>query len=685
MVESSADESYAEGSVFVNLLGSPGRAKMLEVFLGHYDTELTESEVAELAGVAPSTVNRNIETFENAGLIEKTRNVGAQLYQLNTEHPVTQALGKAQEELLEYASDIDAPPQENDAQNTDTTAEEGSVSRLEAYHFYEHEWDSYEQLYDEFEWEIPSNFNIARYICDRWADDEGRVALFTENKVGEERSYTFGEMQEITNQLANHLEERGVERGDRVGVNAPQKPETVFSHIAAWKLGAVSVPLSTLFGPDALSYRLNDSGAVACIVDESNVDNLREVRDDLDSLETVLTIDASPEESETDVWDAIDGVSSDHETAITDPDEDAIVIYTSGTTGEPKGVRHGHRVLLGHLPLFVTTFCNMEMNEDDVFWTPSEWAWIAPLFNVLFPGLYYGRPVLAYNSGPFDADETFSLIEKYEITNFFAPPTALRMMMEVDTEGYDVEATRVIMSGGESLSPSIVDWAEEVFFGAAVHEGYGQTEANLLIGDCTALTEFREGKIGCAAPGMEVEIVDTETAEHTIETGEIGEIAVRHEGNPVCFKEYWRKPERTERKVQNGWLLTKDLGSVDEDGYFTFKSRKDDAIISAGYRIGPEEVEETLVGHEAVADSAVIGTPDDERGEVPKAFVVLAEDYEPSADLEDELQEHVQNSPENSVSRLVIEFVREVPTTSTGRLDRGALREWNSIEEGWIG
>lgn len=563
-----------------------------------------------------------------------------------------------------------------------TNGTDTAATRLDTYHFYERDWEDYDHLRSAFEWEIPDEFNMASYLCDRWADDEGRTALFAENEAGEERSYTFGELQEIANRLANHLEERGVERGDRIGVNAPQKPETVFAHVAAWKLGAVSVPLSTLFGPDALSYRLDDSGAVACIVDESNAGALREVRGDCEALETVLTVDATPEEDETALRDAIEGVPSAFQTATTGADEDAMIIYTSGTTGEPKGVRHGHRVLLGHLPLFITTFCNVELNEDDTFWTPSEWAWVASLFDVLFPALYYGKPVLAYAGGPFDAENAFELIETYEVTNYFAPPTALRMMMQVDPSGYDVDGMRTIASGGESLGQSIVDWAAETFSGAAVHEGYGQTEANLTIGDCTALTEFREGKMGRAAPGMDVRIVDPETAQATVDTGEVGEIAVGYEGNPVCFKEYWRKPERTERKVRNGWLLTEDLGSMDSEGYITFKSRKDDVIISAGYRIGPEEIEESLAGHNAVADSAIIGVPDEERGEVPKAFVVLADGHEATEDTRAELQDHVKERLAAYEYPREVEFIDELPKTETGKVRRASLRDREGIEKG---
>lgn len=562
----------------------------------------------------------------------------------------------------------------------DTTGTDGQ--RLDTYHFYEREWESYDQLHTEFEWAVPERFNMATYICDRWADEKGRVALFAENERGEKRTYTFWQFRNVTNRLANYLAKRGIEQGDRIGVNAPQKPETLVAHVAAWKLGAVSVPLSTLFGPDALSYRLDDAGAVACIVDESNVDTLREVRGNLDDLETVLTVDATPQEGETDFQDALDGVSREFETATTDAEDDAIIIYTSGTTGKPKGVRHAHRVLLGHLPLFVTTLCNMAIEEGDVYWTPSEWAWVASMFDVLFPALYYGKPVLAYAGGRFDPEDAFELIENYGVTNYFAPPTALRMMMQVEGAGerYAVDDVRTISSGGESLGQSIVDWASDTFGGAAVHEGYGQTEANLLVGDCTALAEFREGKMGLAAPGHDVRIVDPETAEPTVDAGETGEIAVRYEGNPVCFKEYWNKPDRTDRKVQNGWLLTEDLGSKDADGYVAFESRKDDVIISAGYRIGPAEIEENLAGHEAVADAAVIGVPDEERGEVPKAFVVLASGYDPSDDLAGKLQQHVKDRLAAYEYPREIAFIDELPKTETGKVRRASLRKQEGTE-----
>jgi acetyl-CoA synthetase len=557
-------------------------------------------------------------------------------------------------------------------------------TRLDAYHFYEREFEDYDALLDSFEWEVPESFNMAEYVCDRWADEKSRVALFADDGAGGRETYTFWQLRNAADALANHLQERGVSRGDRVGINAAQRPETVVSHIACWKLGAVSVPLSTLFGTDAVAYRLDDAGAVACIVGDSNVETVREAAGEVPSLETTLTIGVDdPEGGETDFWTAVDSSPREFETVDTDAEEDAIIIYTSGTTGDPKGVRHAHRVLLGNLPLFVTCFCDMELGDGDVFWTPSEWAWVATLFDVVFPALFYGRPVVAHTADEgFDPETAMSLIERYGVTNYFAPPTALRMMSQLEsTDEWNVSSVRVIPSGGESLGQSIVEWAEDVFDGAAVHEAYGQTEANMVAGDCTALVESVEGKIGKPAPGHELAIVDPETAEANVESGDVGEIAVRYEDNPVCFKEYWQKPKKTDGKVRNGWLLTEDLGTIDDEGYLEFVSRKDTVIISAGYRIGPVEIEEALATHEAVADAGVIGVPDEERGEVPKAFVIPAGGRDPSEEFKSDLRQYVRDRLAEYEYPREIEFVDELPKTSSGKIRRVELERREGLLE----
>jgi len=551
-----------------------------------------------------------------------------------------------------------------------------SKNRLDAYHFYEEEWSSYEELLDAFEWEVPEAFNMASYLCDRWADGSERRAVLSDGGDEPTETYTFDRLCEHANSLANYLRDRGVERGDRVGINMRQRAENVIGHVACWKLGAVSVPLSTLFGRDAVSYRLSDASAVACLVDGSNIETVRGVVDDVESLETVITTgDVTPIDGETNLQKAVTTVSGAFETVETNAEDDAIIIYTSGTTGNPKGVRHAHRVLLGNLPVFVTGFCNLELNDDDVFWTPSEWAWVATLFDVVFPALFYGSPVVAHTADEkFDPETAMALIERHEVTNYFAPPTALRMMEQLSDPGrWDVSSVRLIPSGGESLGESIVEWAHDVFEGAVIHEAYGQTEANLIVSDCAKLLDTPPGKIGRAGPGHEVAIVDSETAEATIDSGDVGEIAVRYEDDPICFKEYWRNSERTAEKVKNGWLLTEDLGTMDDDGYLEFVSRKDSVIISSGYKIGPVEIEEALAANPAVADAGVIGVPDDERGQVPKAFVVLAKDFDPSENLEATLKQDVRDRLAAYEYPRYIEFVDDLPKTTSGKVKRATL------------
>lgn len=550
------------------------------------------------------------------------------------------------------------------------------IPTLDGYHLYEQEWESYEHLTESFEWQIPDEFNVVSYICDRWAREHpDRVALQIKDDPRGQGEYTFGELHAAANQLANYFDAQGIERGDRIGINVPQKPEAVIGHLAAWKLGAVTVPLSTLFGTEGLHYRLADCSATACLVDESTIDVYRSVQDDLPDLTTVLTVgDIEPSEAETPFWTALDGHSEQFDTVTTSPEDDLTIFYTSGTTGDPKGVRHAHRMLLGHLPLFETWFLHLELTEDDVYWTPAAWTWMGGLGIVVLPAMFYGMPTVGLNE-QFSPEDVFELIETYEITNFWIPPTALRMMMQEDeaAEQHNVSTVRAITSGGESLGKTIIDWVNDTFEGATVHEGYGQTEANMVVGGCEALGALKPGKIGKAAPGQDIAILDPDTAEPTVETGEVGEIGIRYEDNPVCLKEYWKKPEKTEAKVQNGWLLTEDLGTLDEDGYLEFVSRKDDVIISAGYRLGPEEIEDSLAGHDAVADAGVIGIPDEERGEVPKAYIQLADGYDPSDELADELQQYVKDKLAKYEYPHELEFIDELPKTATGKIRRTDL------------
>jgi acetyl-CoA synthetase len=322
----------------------------------------------------------------------------------------------------------------------------------------------------------------------------------------------------------------------------------------------------------------------------------------------------------------------------------------------------------------------MDLRAGDVLYTPGEWSWAGPLYGYLLGGLYYGTPIVGDAEPGFDPERTLELVERYDVVSLAAPTTAYRAMMQIPDveERFDLSSLRVAFEGGEALGQTVVEWFEDVA-SAAVHEGYGQTEANMLVGDCTALTEFREGAIGPPAPGHDVRILGLDSTEE-VGPGETGEIAVRYEGNPVCFKEYWNKPEKTAAKVTDGWLRTEDLGSVDEDGYVTFLGRTDGVIISAGYRIGPVEIEEALASHAAVADAGVIGVLDDERGEVPKAFVVPAAGVEGDDDLRASLRRHVRDRLAQYEYPREIEFVEDLPKTSTGKVRRASLREREGLQ-----
>jgi len=551
--------------------------------------------------------------------------------------------------------------------------------RLEAYHFHERDWDSYEALQDGFEWEIPDRMNLAEYVCDRHSHDRGTVAIFYEDARGSRGKYTFWELKRVSNRLANYLETVGFERGDRLAICVSRRPETALGHIGTWKAGGASVPLSTLFGPDGLRYRLEDGDARVIVGDEVNIENIRAVKDEVDSLEEVLVVgDVDPEADETHFEDAIENESVRYDPVDTDAEDDCMIPYTSGTTGDPKGVRYAHRTLLGHLPGWICAYCNGEFRDDDVFWHPTGWAWVGSLYDLVMPALYYGKPVLAYEPfGSFDPERAFELIERYELTCMYIPPTAQRMMMNAVDDpaaAYDLDSVRVLGSGGEGLGETLSTWGRETF-GAAIHEAYGQTEASILVANCSQYFEYRNN-IGKPMPGMDVRIVDPDEGSPATELdrGELGEIAVR-EDTATMFTEYLGKPDQTDATFSGDWMLTGDLAVMDEDGYVTFVSRKDDVIIASGYRIGPEEVEDSLTKHEAVADAGVIGVDDPERGTVVRAYVVLLEGSEPSAELASEIQQFVKDRLAKYEYPREIEFIDELPKTSTGKVRRKSLRE----------
>jgi len=529
---------------------------------------------------------------------------------------------------------------------------------------------SYDQARKNFQWEIPAYYNIGWDICDKWAADEQREALIYENASGAVEGFTFHDLKKMSNALANGLKAHGIGLGDRVGILLSQSPETAISHIAVYKLGAIAVPLFTLFGTDALEYRLSNSGAAAVITDGANVHKVLEIRDNLPDLKLVITTTGERQENVLDFRGLIEKGSSDFEPVKTRCDDPALIIYTSGTTGPPKGALHAHRVVLGHLP-GVEWPHNFFPKEGDRFWTPADWAWIGGLIDVLFPSWHHGIPVVAHRARKFDPEQAFHLIAKHGIRNAFMPPTALKMMRQVnDPRSRYKYQMRSIGSGGETLGSELLDWGKEVM-GVTINEFYGQTEVNLVVGNCADAMEIRPGSMGKPIPGHIVETVDESGSR--VGVGAVGEVAIQRP-DPVMFLQYWSNAKATEEKYVGDWCLTGDLARKDEDGYLWFVGRKDDVITSAGYRIGPAEIEDCILKHPSVSMVAVIGSPDEVRTEIVKAFIVLKPSVAADETLTKDIQSFVKVRLAAHEFPREIEFVSELPMTATGKIMRKELR-----------
>ena len=518
------------------------------------------------------------------------------------------------------------------------------------------EWETMRRA---FRWPISQRFNMARACCDDWAAAApDKVAIVEAGG----RTWTYGELKRASDRLANAFRARGVGRGDRVAVVLPQSPEVMVAHLAAWKLGAVTLPLFTLFGPDALRYRLADSGARLAVTDGENVDKLLSLKAELPDLaEVVVTGRASGART----WeDELAAASETFEPLDTDADDPAAMIYTSGTTGPPKGVLHAHRFLFGHLPAVELYFEGFPQ-AGDVGWTPADWAWIGGLMDLAMPCLYYGVPLVSHRMRKFDPDAAFRLIADHRVSVSFLPPTALKLMRQARAPG-DVRL-RAVGSGGESLGADLLDWGRDVLR-AQINEFYGQTECNLVVSSSS--DSRRPGAMGRAVPGHDVAVIGSDGA--SLPDGEIGEIAVRAP-DPAMFLRYWNQPEKTREKFAGEWMRTGDLGRRDADGFFTYVSRDDDVITSAGYRIGPSEIEHCLAGHPDVVMAAVVGEPDPVRTEVVVAHVVLREGASRDG-LAEALTELVRQRISPHVAPRRIVWAESLPMTTTGKIMRRELR-----------
>ncbi|MDE2792595.1 MAG: AMP-binding protein [Paracoccaceae bacterium] len=517
---------------------------------------------------------------------------------------------------------------------------------------------SFESLASGFRWRIPDRYNIARDVCDRWARDEPDRTAIIGHSEGTVRDVTFGELRNLADRMAHRLRARGVGPGDRVGVLMTQSAATAAAHIAIWKLGAVSMPLSRLFGEDGLAVRLSDAGVRAMIVDGEDLASLRGAISRMPNSVDVLTPDGSQEQ-----WS--DRPTDPVESADTSAEDPAILMYTSGTTGTPKGALHAHRVLLGHLP-------GIEISHDllpqpgDVIWTPADWSWIGGLLDVLMPGLHHGIPVVASRFRKFTGEATRMLIEDAGVRCVFFPPTALRMLRAEDCR---ITGLRSVACGGEPLGAEMLDWGQAAF-GVGINEFYGQTECNMIVSSSGALFPHRPGWTGRPVPGHEVAVVDGNGIPIV---GSEGEIAVR-KGTPVMMLGYWKRPEATREKFRDDWMLTGDLGISDGE-FIRFLARRDDVITSAGYRIGPVEIEDCLLTHDAVASVGVTGKPDPERTEIVKAYVVLRDGVAADETTASALKTHVRSRFAAHAFPREVEFVDSLPMTVTGKIRRSVLRQ----------
>jgi acetyl-CoA synthetase len=531
--------------------------------------------------------------------------------------------------------------------------------------------DRYDELYRSFRWNVPPRYNIARACCGQWAADRSRFALYWEDESGATAAYSFWDIQVAANRLSNALAGLGVKRGDRIALILPQRPETAIAYMAIFQMGAIALPLSHLFGPEALEYRINHAGASVAIVEPTTLANLWAVKDRLPELKHVIGV-AGARESGVHAWDSLVSRSSAEFAALdTAADDPAIIIYTSGTTGAPKGALQAHRLVIGNLSGFVHSH-DFFPQAGDIFWSPADWAWAGGLFDALLPTWAFGLPILGYR-GRFDAERAYYLIEKYGIRNSFLFPTALKLMMKAVPEPrkkYSLNL-RSIMSAGESVGVTVIEWAKSEL-GVTINEMFGQTEINYVVGNCQAAWPVKPGSIGRAYPGHRVAVIDDKGG--VLPPGELGEIAIDRRHDPVFFLEYWKNPQATKDKFIGDWGTTGDQGKMDADGYFWYQGRSDDVIKSAGYRIGPAEIESCLVKHRAVMNAAVIGKPDETRGAIVKAFIVLQPGESPSAALIEDIQSHVRGRLAPYEYPREIEFIDALPMTTTGKVQRKELR-----------
>jgi acetyl-CoA synthetase len=568
-------------------------------------------------------------------------------------------------------------------------------------------WDreqGHEALHGPFRWLVPKHFNIATACAQRWASDSrsaSNTAVIACAPGESDRTHSYRELQAQADRLSNVLQALGVQRGDRVAIVMPQRFETAVAYMAVLQMGAVAMPLSQLFGPEALQFRLYDSETVLALCDASTLAAVHSVSAHCPVLHTVISVDAKAQGATALDWTAVLAQAPANFSPVkTLAEEPAVLIYTSGTTGNPKGALIPHRALIGNLSGFVCSQNWFGFDPWDaarpsqaVFWSPADWAWTGGLMDALLPTLYFGRPIVAFN-GRFSPQAALELMQRHGVTHTFLFPTALKALMKAYPKPREQFALRLqaIMSAGEAVGDAVFAYCEQEL-GVTVNEMFGQTEINYVVGNCARLYPARPGSMGKAYPGHRVAVIDA--AGNECPDGVAGDVAVHRldahgQPDPIFFLGYWKNDAATHSKftgeMQNSWCRTGDMALRDADGYLWYQGRADDMFKAAGYRIGPSEIENCLVKHPAVANAAVVPKPDAERGAVVKAYVVLAQEYLAGAvgrslhnpvfvqALVAELQTHVRGKLAPYEYPKEIEFVEALPMTTTGKVQRRLLR-----------
>jgi acetyl-CoA synthetase len=518
---------------------------------------------------------------------------------------------------------------------------------------------SYEDACARHRWEVPDRYNIAADVCDRHARD--KLAMIHEDFAGNVRRVSWGELQDASNRFANVLEAHGVRRGDRVAMLLPPTPETAAAFFATWKTAAILLSMSVLYGDEGIRHRVSDSQPKVLVTNAANVDRIER-----SLVEHLLVLDD----------DLLASGSPDYRCAETSSEDPAQLYYSSGTTGLAKGILHAHRYVLAHEEF---VYCH-DLREGELFHGMGEWAWAAGICPLLGPWRLGAVQSVYQREGGFDPAKQLDFLSRHEVTNVFATPTAIRSMMGIADAGSRYpQKFRIVCSAGEPLNPEAIRWFREQY-GVTVLDYYGLTESYPLSGNYPFM-EVREGSMGRPLPGWDVAILDED--ERPVAGGERGEICLRARSNPHYPLGYWNRPPEDSQEVFGGeWFHTKDAARADEDGYYWYEGRADDVIISAGYRIGPFEVESVCLEHPAVAEAAAVASPDERRGMVVKAFVVLAKGHEPSDELADEIKAFVRDHLSAYAYPRRIEFVSDLPKTLTGKIRRIELRQREAARAG---